>query len=76
MINQHEDEKNLSLGEKKDILKVKKGGKKIRAIGQTMGITNRYNLECPEKKETTAVLIKRHITGWPRKTTAVDVKDI
>lgn len=67
--------RKLSIGEKQAILKLRKEGKSIRAIGQTLGIANTtiWNVQ---KKKTTGVLSNRYRTGWPRKTTTVDVRNI
>lgn len=67
--------RKLSIGEKQAILKLRKEGKSIRAIGQTLGIANTtiWNVQ---KKKTTGVLSNRYRTGRPRKTTTVDVRNI
>lgn len=67
--------RKLSIGEKQAILKLRKEGKSTRAIGQTLGIANTtiWNVQ---KKKTTGVLSNRYRTGRPRKTTAVDVRNI
>ena len=64
--------RELSLGEKKAILKLRKEGKLIRAIAQALGIACTTTWNVLKKKETAGILSNRHQTGWPRKTTAVD----
>eukprot|EP00064_Thunnus_orientalis_P000139 superscaffoldBa00000006_g139 len=66
----------VSMGEKQAILKLRKEGKSIRAIGQTLGIASTTIWIVLKKKETTGVLNNRHRTGRPRKTTVVDDRNI
>ena len=51
--------RELSMGEKQAILKLRKEGKSIRAIGQTLGIACTTNWNILKKKETTGVLSNR-----------------
>lgn len=68
--------RELCIGEKQAILRLRKEGKLIRAIGQTLGIANKTVFNILKKKETIGVLSNRHRIGWPRKTTEVDEKKI
>ncbi|MCJ8740406.1 hypothetical protein PDJAM_G00058690 [Pangasius djambal] len=68
--------RELSMEEKQDIVKLKKEGKSIRAIAQTLGIANTTIWNVLKKQATTGVLTTRHRTGRPRKTTAVDDRNI
>ena len=63
------------MGEKQAILKLRKKGKSIRAIGQTLGIASTTIWNVLNKKKTTGVR-NRCRTGWPRKTTVVDDRNI
>ena len=47
--------RELSMGEKQTILKLRKEGKSIRAIGQTLGIASTTIWNVLKKKETTGV---------------------
>lgn len=62
--------------EKRDILKLKEKGKTIRAISQELGIANTTVWNVLKKYETTGLLTTRHRTGRPRKTSAVDDRNI
>ncbi|MCI4387222.1 hypothetical protein PGIGA_G00071680 [Pangasianodon gigas] len=64
--------RDLSMGEKQAILKLRKEEKSIRAIAQELGIANTTIWNVLKKKETTCVLTTGHGTGRPRKTTADD----
>jgi len=52
--------RELSMGEKQAIVKLRKGGKLIRVIGQTLGIASTTIWNVLKKKETTGVLSNRH----------------
>lgn len=56
--------KELSKGEKKDILKLQKEATSIRFIAQGLGITNTTRWNVLKQKETTRVLT---LTDQPRK---------
>ncbi|KAF0047695.1 hypothetical protein F2P81_001328 [Scophthalmus maximus] len=64
------------MGEKEAIVKLREDGKSIRAIAQTLAITSTTTWNVLKKKETTGVLSNRRRTGTPRKTTAVDDRNI
>ena len=66
--------RELSLGEKQAILKLRKEGKSIRAIVQALGILHTTWKE-PEK-EINWWLTEKQTTGQPRKITAVDDRNI
>ncbi len=66
--------RELSMGEKQAIVKLRKEGKSIRAIAHTLAISTIWNVL--EKKEATGVLSNINQTGRPRKTTAVDDRNI
>lgn len=68
--------RELTMEEKLDILKLRKEGKSIRAVSQALGIANTTVWNVLKKQETTGVLTTRHRTGRPRKTSAVDDKQI
>lgn len=68
--------RELSMGEKQAIVKLRKEGKSTRAIGQTLGIASTTIWNVLKKKETTGVLSNRRPTGRPRKTTVVDDRNI
>lgn len=68
--------RELSMGEKQAIVKLRKEGKSTRAIGQTLGIASTTIWKVLKKKETTGVLSNRRPTGRPRKTTVVDDRNI
>ena len=68
--------RELSMVEKQTILKLRKEGKSIRAIGQTLSIASTTIWNVLKKKETTGVLSNRCQTGQPRKTTLVDDRNI
>ena len=55
--------KELSLGEKQAVLKLRKEGKSTRAIVQALGIACTTTWNVMKKKETTGVLSNRHKTG-------------
>lgn len=56
----------------KTVLKLKEEGKSFSAIAQPLGIANTTIWNVLKKTETTARLTKRHRTGHPRVSTAVD----
>ena len=66
--------RELSLGEKQAILKLR--GEIDQSHCTSIGDSLYKNLEWLEKEETTGVLSNRHRTGQPKKTTAVDDKNI
>lgn len=66
--------RELSIGEKQDILILRKYGKSIRAIAK-IGLIQ-HNLKCPEKKETTGVLSNCHWTCRSRGKIAVDDRNL
>jgi len=66
--------RKLSLGEKQAIVNLREDGKSIRAIAQTLAIASTTIWNVLKKKETTGVL--RRQTGRPRKTSAVDDRNI
>ncbi len=66
--------RELSMGEKQAIVKLREEGKSIRAIAHTLAISTIWNVL--EKKEATGVLSNINQTGIPRKTTAVDDRNI
>jgi hypothetical protein len=68
--------RELSMGEKQAIVKLRKEGKSTRAIGQTLGIASTTIWNVLKKKETIGVLSNRRRTGRPRKTTVVDDRNI
>uniref|UniRef100_A0A3B1IQX0 Transposase Tc1-like domain-containing protein n=1 Tax=Astyanax mexicanus TaxID=7994 RepID=A0A3B1IQX0_ASTMX len=68
--------RELSMREKQAILKHRKEGKSIRAIGKTLGIATTTIWNVLKKKETTGVLSNRRRTGRPRKTTPTDERRI
>lgn len=68
--------RELTMEEKLDILKLRQEGKSIRAVSQALGIANTTVWNILKKQETTGVLTTRHRTGRPRKTTAVDDRNI
>lgn len=68
--------RELSMGEKQTILKLREEGKSIRAIAKTLGIATTTIWNVLKKKETTGVLSNKHRTGRPRVTTAVDDRNI
>ena len=63
-------------GEKQAILKLRKEGKSIRAIAQALGIACTTTWNVLKKKETPGILSNRPRTDRPRKTTAVDDRNI
>ena len=68
--------RELSVGEKQAILKLKDDGKSIRAITQTLAIVSTTIWNILKRKETTGVLSNRCQTGRRRKTSAVDSKTL
>ena len=68
--------RELSMGEKQAIVKLREDGKSIRAIAQTLAIASTTIWNVLKKKETTGVLSNRRGTGRPRKTAAVDDRNI
>ena len=57
-------------------MKLREDGKSIRAIAQILAIASTTIWNVLKKKETTGVLSNRRRTGRPRKTTAVDDRNI
>ncbi|XP_049319818.1 homeobox-containing protein 1a isoform X2 [Astyanax mexicanus] len=68
--------RELSMGEKQAIVKLREDGKSIRAIAQTLAIANTTVWNILKKKVVTGVLSNRCRTGRPRKTTALDDRNI
>lgn len=68
--------RELSIGEKEAIVKLREDGKSIRAIAKELSIASTTIWNVLKKKETTGVLSNRHRTGRPRKTTAADDRNI
>lgn len=63
------------MGEKQAILKLRKEGKSITAIGQTMGRASTTVWNVLKNKDTTGVL-NRHEAGRPRETSADDDRNM
>ena len=66
----------LSMGEKQPILKLRKDGKLIRGIAETLFRANTTIWNVLKKRETTDVLSNRHQTGQPKKTDETDERII
>uniref|UniRef100_A0A673FSC5 Transposase IS30-like HTH domain-containing protein n=1 Tax=Sinocyclocheilus rhinocerous TaxID=307959 RepID=A0A673FSC5_9TELE len=64
------------MGEKQAIVKLREDGESIRAIAQTLAQASTTIWNVLRKKETTGVLSNRPRTGRPRKTSAVDDRNI
>ena len=64
------------MNHKKQKAITKKEGQPIRAIAQALGAANTTIWNVLKKKETTGLLTARFQTAWPRKTTAVDDRNI
>lgn len=60
------------MGERQAVLKLRKEGKGIGGISQTMSIANTTIYNVPKKKETMNVRRTRHYAGRPRKAVAID----
>lgn len=59
--------RELTIGEKQAILKLRNEGTVIRAIVQTLSTANTTIWNVQKKKEPTGILTARHGTGQPRK---------
>ncbi len=68
--------RELTMGEKQATLKLREDGKSIRAIAQTLIIARTTSLNVLKKTETSGVLNNRRRSGRPRKTSAVDDRNI
>lgn len=70
--------REMCVGEKQAILKLRKEGTSVKAVAQALGKDNTtiWNVLEKNKKETTGVLKTRHQTGQPRETTAAEDRDI
>ena len=64
------------MGEKQAIVNLRENGKSIRAIAQTLAIASTTIWNVLRKKETSGILSNRPRKGRPRKTSAVDNRNI
>ncbi|XP_061632965.1 lysophospholipase-like protein 1 isoform X2 [Phyllopteryx taeniolatus] len=68
--------RELPMGEKQTILKLREEGKSLKAIAQILGIANTKICNVLKKRETTGVLSNRHRTRRPNVSTAVADRNI